>query len=248
MPGRPRPIHPLPPVRSAFTIVELMVVIGIIVILIAIIVPVIRSLRESNRLMTCASNMHAISTALKAYTIDEGSVPTPYQLSPADYSAAPATGVAGNGLRTLYTAGYLGHEPSLHCPSQINVLPSNVAYYHCYDSVDSQARYNSDTTANPLGAANQRKYLPYRGAASTDPDYHRQLAHGATTVPAYDRSWHPDDSAVVLWCDFHAATLTRGGKGQYQVLYWGGNVELIPVNLMQGTGTDPSDAWRVKPQ
>jgi hypothetical protein len=222
-----------------------MVVIGIVIILIALIVPVIRSLREGNRLMTCSSNLHAIGVALKTYTVDEGCPPTPYQLSPTDYSAAPAAGTAGFGLHTLYTAGYLGHEAALHCPSQVNVLQSNPAFYHCYDSVDAHARV---AAANILGDINKRKYLPYRGVADPDPDFHRQLGTGTGAVPAYDRSWHPDDTAVVCWCDFHADTLTRGGKGQYQVLYWGGNVELVPKTLMQGTGTDPTDAWRARPQ
>jgi prepilin-type N-terminal cleavage/methylation domain-containing protein len=230
--------------RAAFTLIELMVVIGIVVILIALVVPVIKSLRESNRLMTCASNMHAISVAIKSYTLDEGCPPTPYELNPADYSAS-ATGVAGFGLHTLYSAGYIGRESTLHCPSQFNVKKSDPLYYHSYDSIDKLARVDA---SNPLGNMNQRKYLPYRGAADTDADYHRQLAHGTGTVPAYDRQWHPDDTAVVCWCDQHAQSFTRGGVGQYQVLFWGGNVETVPKTVMQGSGTDPTEAWRVKPQ
>jgi prepilin-type N-terminal cleavage/methylation domain-containing protein len=247
MPGRARPAQSLPP-RSALTLIELMVVIGIVAVLLAIVVPVIRSLRESNRIMMCAANLHAIHTAIKAYSIDEGAVP-PYDLKPADDPSSAATVPQGNGLYTLLTTGYLGRDMTLHCPSHTNVQTDNPHFFHTYDIRDTQARTDS---ASPLSLLNQYKYLPYRGAASGDPDYHRQLARGTGTSPytatVYDPSWRPDDSSVVCWCDKHYMTLLRGGVGQYQVLFWGGNVDLRPKSLMQGTGTDPTEAWRVRPQ
>jgi len=53
--------------RRGFTLVELLVVIAIIGVLIGIAFPVISSVRDNGRRVTCASNMRQIATALIAY-------------------------------------------------------------------------------------------------------------------------------------------------------------------------------------
>ena len=67
--------------RAGFTLVELLVVIGIIVILLAISIPIATRLTAGNRAMSCESHMHKIHQALRMYRLDEGAFP-PYIYNP----------------------------------------------------------------------------------------------------------------------------------------------------------------------
>lgn len=64
--------------RKAFTIVELLVVIGIITVLIAILLPVLNKAREQARMVVCASNERQIYQAMCLYAADNrGILPIP---------------------------------------------------------------------------------------------------------------------------------------------------------------------------
>jgi len=224
-----------------FTLLELMVVIGIAVLLTAITIPVGKSMRAGNRMMACAANLHAIHQALKVYFLDEHGVP-PLELAAGDDPTSTSTEPVGIGLRGLYLTGYLGRESVLHCPEDAARQKSDPLYYRAYDSRDTAAGYDP---SNNLSALNQYKYLPYRGEDNPSvADYYRQLARGIGTTTVYDPTWQPDDTAVVCWCDYHAYSFTRGGEGQYQVLYWDGRVQVKPQSLFRQSG---QDAWRVRP-
>ena len=61
--------------RRGFTLIELLVVIAIIVILMAILFPVFKTVREKAKQTQCQSNLHQISIALKSYREDFGRYP-----------------------------------------------------------------------------------------------------------------------------------------------------------------------------
>ena len=58
--------------RAGFTIVELLVVIGILALLMAILLPVLAAAQRNSRAIQCASNMRSVCTAILSYAADNG--------------------------------------------------------------------------------------------------------------------------------------------------------------------------------
>ena len=68
------------PRRRAFTLVELLVVIGIIAVLVSILLPVLSRAREAVRTTQCLSNLRELGLALQLYENDHKGCLVPFQL------------------------------------------------------------------------------------------------------------------------------------------------------------------------
>jgi type II secretory pathway pseudopilin PulG len=121
-----------------FSLIELLVVVGMIAIMIAILLPALSKARDQANRVGCANNLRQIYLALEAYAGDHnGKLPAPAYSTQYIYSLHTIDSLA-TGLGPAGTAKYdFGREiwPYIHqqaifiCPSaDLNAVPSPVLY------------------------------------------------------------------------------------------------------------------------
>jgi len=126
--------------RRGFTLVELLVVIGIIALLISILLPALNRARESAKTVQCASNMRQIGIAMRMYSNENRGV-----ICPGNDFAAPVeyeSGVGGSSFSPhvawsffdlLWVNGYVRHEsrePNIASPAGSNIKPGTFGVYY----------------------------------------------------------------------------------------------------------------------
>jgi prepilin-type N-terminal cleavage/methylation domain-containing protein/prepilin-type processing-associated H-X9-DG protein len=91
--------------RRGFSLVELLVVIGIILLITGIVFPAIQRIRESANAMTCASNLRQIGLAAHHYQSDHARLPPGY--------LGPSLSRNTDHPAHLYEGQWIGHLPLL---------------------------------------------------------------------------------------------------------------------------------------
>jgi prepilin-type processing-associated H-X9-DG protein/prepilin-type N-terminal cleavage/methylation domain-containing protein len=118
VPSNPRGLSPRCLAGAGFTLVELLVVIGIIATLVAMLLPAVTSARADARALQCASNLRQIAVAVRSYTTEwRGRLPVnSYALrdDPALLSLPPPAGTTGEAKALLTgegsTSNYQWHD------------------------------------------------------------------------------------------------------------------------------------------
>ena len=99
--------------HSAFTLVELLVVVGIIAVLIAILMPALNKAREHANRVKCAANLRGIGQALTMYVQQYG-----YYPCHAAVSGGPGGGEGFAVWPTRLRPFLNGTQGAFHCPAQ----------------------------------------------------------------------------------------------------------------------------------
>jgi prepilin-type N-terminal cleavage/methylation domain-containing protein/prepilin-type processing-associated H-X9-DG protein len=107
-----------------FTLVELLVVIGVIAVLVAILLPALGKAREAANRSACLSNLRQIHLGFHLYSLaNRDQVPIGYRTASKQFNSMIFSTSAGNkwvlfGL--LYDGGYLSERGLLFCPAEKN--------------------------------------------------------------------------------------------------------------------------------
>ena len=110
--------------RAGFTLVELLVVIGIIAVLMSLLLPTLGKARESAKRAACLSNLRQVHQAFHLYALSSrDQVPVGYRTASKQFNSMIYSTTAGGkwvlfGL--LYDGGFLREPRAYYCPSENN--------------------------------------------------------------------------------------------------------------------------------
>jgi prepilin-type N-terminal cleavage/methylation domain-containing protein len=148
------------PRPRAFTLVELLVVIGIIALLIAILLPVVRKARESANVTACASNLRQVGIAILSYANDNKGRLPPSRINDGD-KIYPGGWFWSN---ELVRNGYLTATTGVNAAGKPLDGPN---VFRCPSGIDEDFNFSGFAALYPRQGANQQ-YVFVKEPAAAD--------------------------------------------------------------------------------
>lgn len=178
--GRRTPALVQSRVRRAFTLIEVLVTIGIIAVLIAIVLPSLRTARESARSALCLSNLRQQHLLIRAYADDHRGF-TPALGQP--YAASPNWGVViqnAAGQRGQTADSALTTSSILVCPTARAVQARAITRSYAINATGraGQPGDPDNFDAGPVHVAMDRVAAPGQTPLLLDAAFPRVLAPG----------------------------------------------------------------------
>jgi prepilin-type N-terminal cleavage/methylation domain-containing protein len=184
--------------RRAFTLVELLVVIGIIAILVSILLPTLNKAREAGNRTQCLSNLRQIGNMLQMYAnMNRGKVPLGFSgtitgsqaIGNANFLSRNASGANAEGGQNPPKSRYVG----LGLLLRANILKEGEGrIMHCPSVGQQDVFYSYNTSGNQWPPSNGQSRTPYsaRPTMNSDPTV---TTHVPEIAVAWlnTGSWHP---------------------------------------------------------
>jgi len=166
--------------RSAFTLVELLVVIGIIALLVSVLLPALNKARQQANLIDCQSRLRQMGQALNIYAAENnGLIPlgdVKYDPTGSNGSSLPMSWETNMPRSTNEISWYWDFTLSQMIQANIlgpDLLVHNLSpIFHDVDTIDvTYGRYVNHYTCNPRIFMEAYDYIALQGGTSDNPQY-----------------------------------------------------------------------------
>jgi hypothetical protein len=195
--------------NRAFTLIESLIAIGIIIVLVSILTPVFNAVRRRGQIISSVSKLHQLDLGLELYRVNYSPVES-YDLPKSYYSLAlprwrhwtPAT----FGVNDAFMESACGDDPTIHMTNDLTQIPGWISYAAPFYDPEilltgnsrwlhylSEYRENAvmflDPFCNPAGTQMRKGQIRKRGLSVT---LSGQLLNQYKTGDITDLRWYSD--------------------------------------------------------